>query len=442
MCDTIVAVGAATADGSTLFAKNSDREPDEAQNIRVYPRAAHEAGDAVQCTYISVPQVKQTWRTLCFQPFWMFGAEMGANEHGVVIGNEALFTREKPNRTGLTGMDLIHLALKRGKTAEQARDVIIRLLEQYGQGGKSGYRKNIFYMNSFIIADRQEAYVLEAVGSWWAWKKITDIWSISNIISLQDDFDDCSPDLIKNAVKKGYCKSESDFNFRNCYSARIMTWGAKGRARESCTRTALAKGRGELRVEDCFAILRDHAGKDSYNPAFDTSGTVCMHAADKVIRISQSVCSFVAKIGSSDASYYTTGAANPCMSPFFPVSVKAPSLPASYSPGAESYDEESYWWISERYHREALSCFPQALESVRGRIGVYEAGMLEETVGRESLDQTSLDAWFDRARELVESWGRSLPALQSVSPSWRYKRYWRKYDRINGIAERAAKVQA
>jgi secernin len=29
MCDTIVALGKATVDGSTLFGKNSDREPDE-----------------------------------------------------------------------------------------------------------------------------------------------------------------------------------------------------------------------------------------------------------------------------------------------------------------------------------------------------------------------------------------------------------------------------
>ena len=37
MCDTIVAVGSAAEEGFTFFGKNSDREPDEAQNILIVP---------------------------------------------------------------------------------------------------------------------------------------------------------------------------------------------------------------------------------------------------------------------------------------------------------------------------------------------------------------------------------------------------------------------
>ncbi|MCX6005193.1 MAG: hypothetical protein NT082_05925 [Chloroflexi bacterium] len=102
MCDTIVALGTATKNGATLFGKNSDREPDEVQNIKIYPRRQYKPGDTVKCTYISVPQVAETARILLCQPFWMFGAEMGTNEYGVMIGNEALFTREKPSAIGLT----------------------------------------------------------------------------------------------------------------------------------------------------------------------------------------------------------------------------------------------------------------------------------------------------------------------------------------------------
>ena len=44
MCDTFVARGAATADGATIFGKNSDREPNEAQVLECHPRREHAAG--------------------------------------------------------------------------------------------------------------------------------------------------------------------------------------------------------------------------------------------------------------------------------------------------------------------------------------------------------------------------------------------------------------
>ena len=39
MCDTFVALPSETADGSILFGKNSNREPNEAQALEFYPQA-------------------------------------------------------------------------------------------------------------------------------------------------------------------------------------------------------------------------------------------------------------------------------------------------------------------------------------------------------------------------------------------------------------------
>ena len=60
-------------------------------------------GGAGPCTYITIPQVERTNAVLLGKPYWIWGAEMGANEHGVVIGNEAVFTK-LPVREG-TGPD-------------------------------------------------------------------------------------------------------------------------------------------------------------------------------------------------------------------------------------------------------------------------------------------------------------------------------------------------
>src|SRR6266487_2103383 len=110
MCDTIVALPGTTATGGVLFGKNSDRERNEAQAVEFIPRARHADDTRVACTYVGIPQVRQTYAALLCRPFWIWGAEMGANEHGVVIGNEAVHARIPPQQQpSLIGMDLLRL---------------------------------------------------------------------------------------------------------------------------------------------------------------------------------------------------------------------------------------------------------------------------------------------------------------------------------------------
>ena len=44
MCDTLVVLPNSSADGALLFAKNSDREPNEAHHLQLIPAADHPAG--------------------------------------------------------------------------------------------------------------------------------------------------------------------------------------------------------------------------------------------------------------------------------------------------------------------------------------------------------------------------------------------------------------
>ena len=141
--------------GGVLFAKNSDRDANEASRTCHLKAESH--GDAqLHATYITIPQAQETHEVLLCCPCWTWGAEMGANSHGVVAGNEALLHTLAPPATpqlGLIGMDLLRLALERATTAEAALGVITSHLEAHGQEGDCGLDHPFFYWNAFLLAD-------------------------------------------------------------------------------------------------------------------------------------------------------------------------------------------------------------------------------------------------------------------------------------------------
>ena len=102
MCDTVVVV---PEKGPVWFAKNSDREPNEIQFIEC------DEGDATQTAPAGWPVDPASERVLLSRPGWMWGAEIGVNEHGVAIGNEAVFTRLPVPKQGRSGMEFLRIAL-------------------------------------------------------------------------------------------------------------------------------------------------------------------------------------------------------------------------------------------------------------------------------------------------------------------------------------------
>lgn len=74
------------------------------------------------------------------------------------------------------------LALERSSTAQEAVHVIAGLLDRYGQGGSCREDPVPFcYHNTFLLADRTEAWVLETAGRLWAAQRIqgrSQAWSL------------------------------------------------------------------------------------------------------------------------------------------------------------------------------------------------------------------------------------------------------------------------
>jgi secernin len=184
VCDSLVALAPATADGVTLFAKNSDRPPAEVQLIEDDPSRT-EAHTAT--THIVIGgHVGPTLRCVISRPAWCWGAEHGVNEAGVAIGNHSIYTTTDPRGfpPALIGMDLVRLGLERAATAEAAVDVMTSLLERHGQGG-TGHDPQIVgrdrpYWSSFLVADPHAAWMLETSASDWQAVRVTDTAAMSN----------------------------------------------------------------------------------------------------------------------------------------------------------------------------------------------------------------------------------------------------------------------
>jgi dipeptidase len=328
MCDTLVVV----KPDCVLFAKNSDRPSGEAQVLDWQPAAVHPPGSFVTCTHVRIPQVRHTNAVLLSRPSWMWGAEMATNEHGVTVGNEAVFTRHPVPLVGLTGMDLLRLSVERADTAERAVTVILDLIAQFGQGGSADRHDQSFrYFSSFLVADRQRAFVLETAGPHHAIEEVHGVRSISNGLTIP-----------------GFADQHSD---------RLKTWASRCRLRRPRTEQ---KAQDATQPIDLTAVLRDHGsvararGTIDYHPLLGGMSGPCMHAGGLAVD-SQTTASWISKLAQTGDFHFATATAAPCTSLFKPVSVFAP-LPASFlgRPQHGQADSHSLFWQHERLHRMVM----------------------------------------------------------------------------------------
>ena len=318
MCDTYVSLAKSSKDNTVIFGKNSDRLDSEAQLVTYNPRQKYSHGEPLRCTHISIPQSSETYAVLLNQPYWMWGAESGCNEFGVVIGNESIQTKEPLNESGLLGMDLLRLGLERGKTAKAALNIIIELLESYGQGGSHNL-KGLNYHNSYLIADPNEAYVLETAGEWWIVEIVRTYRSISNHISIRGKGDIRRQGIIQHAIEKGYCKDDNDFDFKLIFSPSILPEVFPITDRDGCSLNQLSKNNGNITPALIMEFLREH------------EVGICLHG-----RIDQSVGSQVSHLRHNKKSiHWFTGNTIPCLGIFkpyvFPIKDQIVIKPGPYS---------------------------------------------------------------------------------------------------------------
>ena len=284
MCDCLVALSAKTANRHTLFAKNSDRPPSEAQIMRWNP-SRRDSG-TTRTTYIDVEACAgDTIACAISMPDWCWGAEHGVNEAGVVIGNETIYTTLDPRGApeALIGMDVVRLGLERATSALNAVQVMSELITRYGQGGsghdtRNGERARP-YWSSFLIADAHDAWVMETSGTEIATHQVTATWAISNRTTIPA------------------------FDARHRHPQQPVEQLVDPRLNAS--RALLAAG--SLTVEGVQELLQSHVGgRDGW--------TVCMHAEVNGECVEATTASMIVELSDDPTVWWAQG--SPCVTPY------------------------------------------------------------------------------------------------------------------------------
>ena len=256
---------------------------------------------------------RRTHAVLLSRPFWMWGAEMGANEHGVVIGNEAVFTDQPYAATGLTGMDLLRLALERADTAAAAV-------------GRASPRCSSATARE-AGADTRTPASPTTTASWWP-----------------------MPPRPTSSRPPARCGT-SNGSPRGCGPSATgsPSPGSPGTP-PGCPPTSPgaasvgpSPGRAAPRhLRDLMAVLRDHGARGPaprFAPVIGAKAAPCMHAGGGIKATSQTTGSWVADLGADgDHRHWVTATSAPCTGLFKPVagrpspSTSVPTRPTGSTP--------------------------------------------------------------------------------------------------------------
>lgn len=371
MCDTMVALAPLTRDGHTLFAKNSDREPNEAQYLTRVAAADHAPGARVRTTYLEVAQAPHTHALIGSRPWWMWGFEHGVNEHGLAIGNEAVWSRLPAGREpGLLGMDLLRLTLERAASADEGLAVLTALIERHGQSGRAAVARDHFYHNAFLLADAGTGWVLETAGRHWVAKRVRGWASISNLYSIGSDYDRISAGAEAFATERGWHRAGAPFDWAASFNDTERANFPTCQARLQMSRHGMGGlvAAGPVTVSDMFARLRDH-GEDCPHPGAGGQGRVCMHAVS-AHQGSETAAAMVAGLPADGPPVLWCALASPCLAAFVPVWIDA-GLPEGWAqpvPGAPDL-----WWQTERMQRLTERDYARLAPVVRARLDPVEA---------------------------------------------------------------------
>jgi dipeptidase len=241
--DMMVALDRACVHGNTLFGLNHHAEEGAPLWLRRFEGAAHSLEEKIPLSHLTLPQARQTWTVLGQQPEGSWGLTHGLNEHQVAIGVTGWQSRLPRTESGLTGCELVRLALERGQSALQAVDALTDLVSRHGQCGAGGAAAPD---HIFAIADPHEAYVVETAGRYWALLECRHTRASTGVALTRQDWRRLAPGLAELAFARGWWPDDgSKLDFAGCLDSQAASH-ALARRRWGRASVALAQQAGAI----------------------------------------------------------------------------------------------------------------------------------------------------------------------------------------------------
>lgn len=370
MCDTITAF---RTPSHSFFAKNSDRDPAEFQFVYISNNPKEEfykepfqtekigyINNSFQVLKKIFNQYDHPYSAILSKPDWIWGAEMGVNEYGLAIGNEAVFSRERTPKDGLLGMDILRLALHNCHDANEAVDFITDLIERFSQGGNGSFSGKLFYHNSFMIKDFNVAYVVETSSRKWVKKKVNTVGTISNTYTIRDEY------------QKSNCNDSPKDNFKDKYENSLMTYFSKGNKRQQLSYTYLQQN--DLNLKNIIKLMRLHKNDSPKMKRGMTS--ICMHPGFLIK--SETTSSMIIEYYQDRFIVWFTGSPNPCISLYKPLVFIGSQDKNFFKDLSLAYKYSSKW---RQYSKKIISNYNLFKEEIKHNRDKAESDIINKMQG-------------------------------------------------------------
>jgi dipeptidase len=280
-----------TKSGNAMLAGFGD-EP-SSHWLSIVPRRQHTPGETISVggtsaanlpgELIEIPQVRETYRYISMDYSFYRGLSApltngGMNEYGLAVRDVALSSRKelvdmtpRPQR-GLNYSDVARIVLERARTAREAVDVAVSLIERYGDFTYGG--------NSHVFADSNEGWVLlEFAGGKGLWVAHrlgpSDVWfnwrgynKVGYVQTLPADLGKdanylASKNFVSFAIEQGWYKPDGGkpFNVIEVYSGEPReSSAAEVRKVEAAIRSAAPKVDVQVLMQQLHDVGRDSSG--------------------------------------------------------------------------------------------------------------------------------------------------------------------------------------